>query len=203
MADKASFTLVSNAFRWYEDGSEDGSTPVENQDIDISGRDLDGGDSQLHLRWRVDETGGADGAVTDDYAMEFDRNSSGSWTVVTTSSSYVQVDTASTLVDGDPTTNRATNGISDPGSGSFDAGEQEDGDGEITNLKISASNFSELVFAIKLIAADLSNGDDLDFRLTLNGGTPGMTNNVEPGVSVSKTPTANVPGAMHHYRLRR
>ena len=44
------------AFRLYEDGTESGSSPIEAQDTDTTGRDVNS-DSQVHLRVLIDETG--------------------------------------------------------------------------------------------------------------------------------------------------
>ena len=173
------FDPDADAFRLYDDGTESGSSPKAAQDTDII---LDAtGDAQFHLRYRVQETGGVSGASTDDYALEVSKNS-GAFAAVTGASSNVQSDTASGLVADAVTTNRATDGITD-GTGSFVAGEQEETNGVIEDRQLTASNFTEHVWACKLIDADLGAGDTLDFRMTLNGGSPGMTNSVTPRVS--------------------
>ena len=177
------FTPDADAFRFYDDGTESGSNPKAAQDINI---ELDPtGDEPFHLRWRVQETGGTSGLTTDDYQLQVSKNL-GAYVSVTGVSSNVQADTASLLVADGVTTNRGTNGITD-GTGSFVAGEQEETDGEIEDRQLTASNFTEHVFACKLIAADLGLGVTLDFRLALNGGTPGMTNSIVPRIS---TPAA-------------
>ncbi len=176
------FDPDSDAFRFYSDGTESGSSPKAAQDIDI---ELDAtGDAQFHVRYRVQNQGAAAGLTTDDYALEVSKNS-GSFVAVTASSSDVQSDTASGLTADGATTNRGTNGITD-GTGSFVAGEQEETNGVIENHQLTASNFTEHVWACKLIDTDLGDGDTLDFRITLNAGSPGMTNTVTPRIS---TPT--------------
>ena len=178
---KGTFTPVVNAFRFYEDGTESGSTPLAAQDTDYEYTIT--GDTKFHLRYRIDETGAADGAATDDYRLEMSYNG-GFWTGFGT---YVAVDTASSLTDGAATTNRAApNGISDPGSGSFVAGEQEEGNAVVEDHQLTASNFTEHVWALKLIYADLTTGGKIIFRVCLNAGSPGMTNNVSPIMSVVK-----------------
>lgn len=179
------FTPVANAFRFYEDGTESGSTPIDAQDTNIS-RNVTA-DSILHLRVRVDETGNGAGATTDDYILQFSKNA-GAFTTITSVSANVQgAGTGAGLTDNAATTNRATNGISDPGTGSFVAGGQRESDGTVFDRQLTASNFTEHVWAIKLIAADLANNDTLDFRVSLNGGAPGMTNNVTPRITVTKS----------------
>ena len=138
---------------------------------------------QAHLRVRIDETGGTAGLTTNDYGLEYSKNS-GAWTAITASSSNVKSDTASSLTADGATTNRATNGISDPGAGSFVAGEQEETNGVIENHQLTADNFTEHVWALALVDTDLANGDTLDFRIALNAGAPGMTNTVVPQITV-------------------
>ncbi len=76
-------------------------------------------------------------------------------------------------------------GIGNPGSGSFVAGEQESKNGLIEDRQLTASNFTEHVFAIRLISANLVNTDTLDFRLRLNGAD--FTNDVVPGITIGAT----------------
>ena len=175
----AVFTPDVDAFRFYSDGTESGSSPKAAEDTNI---ELDAtGDAQFHLRYRIQNTTAEAGAGTDDYALEVSKNS-GSYAAVTASSSDVQSDTASGLTADAATTNRATNGISD-GTGSFVAGEQEETNGVIENIALTASNFTEHVWACKLIDADLGDGNTLDFRVTLNAGAPGMANSVTPRIT--------------------
>lgn len=151
-------------------------------------------DSKVHLRVRLQETGGASGVATDDYGLQYRKNG-GTWTSITASSSGVQADTASSLTDGSATTNRGTNGISD-GTGSFVAGEQEEANGVIEDFQLTASNFTELVWALKLIAADLADDDLLEFRVTLNGGSPGISQTVTPSIAVLKLAAISGTGAL-------
>lgn len=177
------FDPDADAFRFYDDGTESGSSPKAAEDTDII---LDPtGDAQFHLRYRVQNDGSLDGATTDDFALEVSKNS-GAFVAVTGASSDVQSDTASGLVADAVTTNRVTDGITD-GLGSFVAGEQEETNGVIEDRQLTADNFTEHVWACKLIDADLAGGDTLDFRVTLNGAAPGMTNSVTPRIT---TPSA-------------
>jgi hypothetical protein len=98
----------------------------------------------------------------------------------------------SSLTDGAATTNRATNGIGDPGTGSFVAGEQEVGNGLIENRQLTAGNFTEHVWALTLVAADLANADTLEFRVLLNGAP--ITAGVTPQITVSTTTNATATG---------
>lgn len=190
------FVPVVNAFRFYADGTENGSSPLDAEDTNIT-VNVDGGDQQVHLRIRIDETGAGSlgGATTDDYQLQYSKNG-GAYTSVTASSSDVHADTGSSLTDGGATTDRATNGISNPASGSFVAGIQEEGDGQIANWQLTADNFTEHVWALLVVAADLANGNTLAFRVTLNGGSPGMTNNVTPTITIQKTSASSIRDAM-------
>ena len=188
MSDK--FVPNFAASRLYEDGTESGSTQIAAQDTDITGRDV-ASDSQVHLRVRIDETGSGSiaGASTDDWTCEYRLNGGGSWVTITTTSSAVQTDTASSLTDTSATTDRAVDGIS-AGGGSFLAGVQEDGNGEITDFQHTADNHTEHVFAILLISSVLNDADALTFRVALNGSS--IAAGVVPSITVSKASDTEV-----------
>ncbi len=178
------FEPTAAAFRFYKDDgspSESTSTPIAGQDANID-QSVVAGDKQVHLRYRVDETGAGDidGDTTDDYTIEYQVNAGGGWTLITASSSRVQADTSSLLSDGSATTNRTQDPISG-GSGSFVAGEQEDQDGEIENSQLTGNDFTEHVWALDLISADWSTDDFVEFRMRYNGGA--MDNSVTPRIT--------------------
>ena len=89
----------------------------------------------------------------------------GGWQSVFETSSNVKSDASSSLTDGNVTTNRSTDGITD-GAGSFIAGRQDEGEfgGTIANYQLTADNFTEHVLALVLVSADLADADFLDFR---------------------------------------
>jgi hypothetical protein len=184
-ADK--FIVGTNFYRFYEDGTEAGSTALAVQNTGIS-VDVSGGDVQIQLRYSVEETGSGAiaGASTDDYQLEYNSSAGGGNTAVTASSSYVQADTGSSLTDTNATTDRSTEGISN-GPGAFFAGEIEAGNGEITDFQHNADDYTEHVWCLLVIAADVSDAETLDFRITLNGGSPGLSNNVTPRITITKT----------------
>jgi len=186
---KATFTPAFDAWRFYNDGGEATSAPWAAVSTNINVK-CGAGDRKVHLRVRIQETAGAAGASTDDYQLQVSKNA-GAYANVAAASSNIKADTGSSLTDGSATTNRATNGLTD-GSGAFVAGVQEEGDGQVANHALTASNFTEHVWALTLVAADLANGDTLDFRITLNGGAPGMTNSVTPRITVSKGTAATL-----------
>ncbi len=184
--------IEPNAFRLYDDGTESGSSPKAAQDVNI---ELDStGDAQFHLRYRFQNNTNVSMSTLDDYRLEVSKNG-GSFATVTASSSNVQSDTASGLTDGAATTNRATDGIAD-GTGSFNAGEQEETNGVIEDLRILFADFTEVVWGCKLIDADVSDTDTLDFRVAYASGgggfgDPGMLNSVTPRITVSVAPGPN------------
>lgn len=189
MGGKATFTPAFDAWRFYEDGTESGSSAIDAQNTNIN-RDVSAGNATCHLRVRIQETGGADGATTDDYGLQYQVNGAGGWTTITDASSRARAFTTSGLTDGGTTTNRSTDGITD-GTGSFVAGEQEEANGVIEDRQLTASNFTEHVWALEIVSADNANADTLDFRITLNGGNPGMTNSVTPRITITKVTTYN------------
>jgi hypothetical protein len=197
------FTPVVNAFRFYTDGTEDGSTPAQNQDVNDALTAMLA-DTIRHLRYRIQESGNdTSGATTDDYGLEVSVGGGG-FQAVTAASTFVQAATGSALTDGGATTNRATNGITD-GSGVFAAGEQEEANGVIEDHQLTAANFTEHVWAILLVAADFTPATPttLDFRVTLNGGAPGMTNSVTPRITVTVPASIQAARSMHQFRMRR
>ena len=88
----------------------------------------------------------------------------------------------SQLTDGGATTDRSSDPISNPGGGSFVAGEQESANGLIENSQLTADNFTEHVWALKLLSTNLATDDTLDFRLRLNGGA--ITNDFVPRITI-------------------
>lgn len=182
MSDK--FVITFRAFRFYNDGSESGSSPLADQDVNVTGFNVDS-NNQFHLRISLEETGSGDigGATTDDYGVQKRFNGAGGWETITASTSIIRTDTNSDLTDTDPTTNRAT-GITD-GAGSFFAGIQEEGDSEITDFEHIFNDFTEHVLAFEAVSADLANADFCDFRVILNGSI--VTNSVVPRITFTKT----------------
>lgn len=85
------------------------------------------------------------------------------------------------LTDGNATTNRLG-----AGTGSFVAGEISE-DGLVDNHQITASNYTEHLYSLTLVSAQLANNDTLDFRVLRNGATTGMTYTVTPRITVSKS----------------
>lgn len=171
----AMVAYAQNAYRFYEDGAENTSTALGSQDTALS-RDVTA-DSNIQLRIRIQETGGANGATTDDYRLQ--RNIAGAgFGDVTTTSTGVKGFNSASLTDAGTTTQRLTNG-----TGSFVAGEIAE-TGLVTDRQVTASNYMELLYSLTLVAAELSNGQAVTFRVLVNGNT--MTYNVTPTLNVTK-----------------
>ena len=69
------------------------------------------------------------------------------------------------------------------GSGAFVAGEISEV-GLVTDRQLTANNFTEMLYTLTLVAADLADGDTLDFRVLLNGATTNVTYSVTPRITV-------------------
>lgn len=172
----ATVTLSQAAFGYYEDGTETGSTIIGTQDTNIS-RNVDSNSNML-LRVRLQEGGSGSGNTTDDYQLQYSKNS-GAYTDVTTVSSNIIGFNSTNLTDGGATTNRLT-----AGSGSFVAGEISE-DGLVDDHQITASNYTEHLYALTLVSADLANNDTLDFRVLRNGSP--ITYSITPRITATKT----------------
>lgn len=74
--------LTQASFRLYADGTESGSSALAAQDANYTA-DISGGDVNLALRVRLQETNAGNGDSTDDYKLQFQINGAGSWKDVT------------------------------------------------------------------------------------------------------------------------
>ena len=86
------------------------------------------------------------------------------------------------LTEGQATTNRLTGG-----TGTFVPGKVSEL-GHVQNIGWSAFNFTEILYSVKLIAANLAGGDTLRFRVVRNDTTTEMTYSVTPTVNLVTTP---------------
>ena len=84
-----------------------------------------------------------------------------------------------TLTESAATTNRLTGG-----SGTFTPGKVSE-IGHVTNVGWSGNNYTEILYSVKLIAAQLADGDTLRFRVLRNGATTNMTYAVTPTVNIA------------------
>lgn len=159
----AKVVLTQAAFRFYEDGTESGSTAIAAQDANIT-RDAAETDSVVLLRIRIQETGGISGVATDDYLLQYKVNTNAWQLVGSINQGVVEVESyqSGNLTDGAATTNRLG-----AGSGSFVAG-KIDMSNPLDDLQITASNYTELLYSIILNSFYLVNGDVIQFRVLRN-----------------------------------
>ena len=165
------------AWRFYDDDAgEAASAPLEAEDTDHT-LTVDA-DTSIQLRMAIQNNDAA--GSTDDYRLDYDKNSVG-FAILTTSDTGTGILAATAgLTNDNATTDRATNGITD-GSGTFDAHVQiTDG---IGNATLGASNWTETVYGVRFISANVANNDTFDFEF----GRPNvMVNTVVPRITISK-----------------
>ena len=182
------FGITARAFRFYDDGTEAGASALANENTnyttDIATK------VQLVLRYGVQESGAgsASGATTDDYQLQYSKNG-GAYTSITTSSTNIKAFASADLTDAGTTTSRLS-----AGTGSFVAGEISEA-GLITDRQLTANNYSDYVYTIEVVPADVVATDYFDFRVLRNGGvfntysvTPRLTisNSAVFGITASK-----------------
>lgn len=169
--------LITNHFRFGSDGGTESTHHfLAAEDTNISLRT----EIPFLLRFNVQETGGSAAANVDN-TFEYRKNS-GSWTAVTTTSSNVKAVAVTAFADAANCTQRLS------GSGTFEtsgSGCTEDGVSGGNVNDIAASGCSETECGLQIVAADVSDGDTLEFRLTSPDFT--ITNNVTPTITVLKS----------------
>lgn len=138
-------------------------------------------DRRLLLRIRIQETGGKSGATTDDWQLQYSKDG-GAFTSITTSTSNVKGFGSVALTDAGTTTQQLT-----AGTGSFVAGEISES-GLVTDRQLTASNFTELLYTLQLVDADINGKASFTFRTLFNGAT--FTYNVTPTLTVLSNLTA-------------
>ena len=174
----AMFAPEFTKWRFYDDDAgEAASAPLEAQDTDHTL--TVNVDTSIQLRMAIQNNDAA--GSTDDYRLDYDKNATG-FAILTTSDTGTGIlaNTAG-LTNDNATTDRATNGITD-GSGTFDAHVQiTDG---IGNATLGASNWTETVYGIQFIAANVADTDTFDFEF---GRPNSMTNTVVPRITIAQS----------------
>ena len=147
----ATWDQVSYAF--YEEGTESGSTIIGTADTQQTLTV----DTNYQLRIQVDETGGGSGDLR---TIDFQYNHAGAGYVdVGAATTAVQYVDSTSLTNGADTTQRLD-------TGSFintNAGVTEDN--TIPNLTYGANEKCEFLLSFKIIGADVSDGDEILFRI--------------------------------------
>jgi len=190
------FTPHFNAFRLYDDDAgEATSAPLEAQDVNHS-INVDS-NVAFQVRCRIDETGNASGTTMDDYILQYEKNDSTIWVNLTTTDTGDGIRAvAAALTNDNATTDRSQDPISNPGGGSFDAGEQST-DGVVDDMQLTANNFTEHAYGAELVSANVANNDTFDFRFANSSIS---ANNVEPRMTVVKSAGGlGIPIAFYHH----
>ena len=170
--------ITQAAFQFFDDaGTESGAASLAALNTAVTGN-LDNGDGYGVLRVRLQSTTAVAVPSTDDFQLQWERNSSGTWTNVTTGGTTVRGYDNPNLTDGAATTNRLG-----AGSGSFVAGKITE-TGDVPNMGWTANNYTELVYSLTLRSADLLDGDVLRFRVLRNGATSVMTYTQTPLINI-------------------
>ncbi len=168
------YNVSQDGFRFYADGTESASAALAAEDTDISRAP----DTVTQVRLGLQETGGANGGGSV-FQLRVSKNGSG-FVNVTGASANVRA-AAGAMTDDEVTTNRLT-GF----TGSFVGGRVDEADGATTTtVDTPANDFTEIVFSITIIDADVAGGDTLDFQVTDDqDGT--VTYNAVPRITVDK-----------------
>jgi hypothetical protein len=155
-------SIAARAYRFYADGTETGSTALVNENTAYDA-DVTSGNVNLQLRYGLQESAGVAGSATDDYQLQYSVNA-GAWNNVAGASSVIKAFPSSNLTDAASTTSRLS-----AGTGSFVAGEIDEADGIVTDWQITANNYSDLLYSITIVSADVSDNDTILFRALRNG----------------------------------
>ena len=184
--------ITQAAYRWYGEGTESGATALANQDTAVTG-DITNGDATGTLRIRLQSTTAVAVPATDDFQLQYEKNTSGSWINVSAVTTNVSTYDSPNLTNAAATTNRLTGG-----TGSFVAGKVSE-DSLMDDLGWAGNNFTELVYALKVKAADVAASDILRFRVLRNGATATMTYSVTPRIDIIQTLPAVTQQAYRFY----
>lgn len=178
------FALTVQHYRFFnDDGSETTMTVAANEDTALT-LNINQATPRTILRMVLSETGAGSisGATTDDYQLQYSYDG-GAYTNVTTTSSVVKGFNSTNLTDAGTTTNNPN--LTD-GGGTFVAGEISES-GLVTDRQITANNWTELVYTLEVVHANVANAKNIDFRVLLNGATTNMTYSVTPRITVQDT----------------
>jgi hypothetical protein len=115
----------------------------------------------FHIRISFDETSGATKSGT--LQLQVNYNGTG-WNDVNASSSYARTFTGSALTDFITNTNLCT-----AGSGDWNNGVADEDDGNTGSFSMVKSDYTECMWAVYIVDADVADGLTLQFRLTAAG----------------------------------
>lgn len=173
------FALTQWAYRWYEDGTESGATAIAAENTAPTRYTVANTVVVLRIGLQESGAGSVSGATTDDYQLQRSV-AGGAFGNVTGASSGVRGFASASLTDAGTTTQ-----LLSAGTGAFVAGEISES-GLVTDRQITANNFTELLYALEIVAADVAEGNAITFRVLLNGATTNMTYTVTPTINITK-----------------
>lgn len=175
-------------YRFRTDTGTIDATPTWGANEDTTYVPLSG--ANLRVRFLVWNDGTAT-TGNQSWSLYYQKNGTGSFAAVTTTSTVVKAVDAGSSADN---TSLATQRLTSPASGTFVAG-QYDETGATGTIAITTGNFSEFEFGIQFVTADLTNGDYVKLRVYA-GGSALQAYDVEPQIypSVPKTITSPVGG---------
>lgn len=187
-------------FAFGDPGTETGHT-LDTSSVDRT-TTVDGeGNYAFFLRINLNQTRTTqDQNLTRTYKLQYDKDGAASWTDVTGSSSNVQAVADSNITDGAATSER----IGGTGA-AFLAGEYDEGDGVLDSITWSTGDteYTEMLWSLQVIDADMAAGATLDFRVIESDNTalnntgsedlPRLTWNAPAGATVHEH-VANADG---------
>lgn len=164
-------TLDMEAYRWYADGTESGSTAAAAQDTIVAYRAGTTNNIQLRMRLKTNVVLPA----TADLTLRVGSNSGNLAPV--TSSTDVAIYNSASLTDGAATTNRLTGG-----TGTFTAGKISE-DGVVDDITWPVANYTEILFALTA-KNTIPAGALRVFDLTCSVAGSGVSMDAEPRIIV-------------------
>lgn len=173
-------------YRWRnDDGAESAASFATGEDATSSLNWFLG--DRMRLRLLVWNNGtGATTSIA--YRPEYAQSPcSSGWTTIPTAaalgSEHWVMDLSQYVLDGTASTNVAS-GLTDPGGGTFVAGEARTSSNTTAGHALSTSQFTEIEYGMRS-TLNLSTGTVYCFRLTNSGSTYGFTYTVRPDISIS------------------
>lgn len=144
--------------------SDDGSQTAAQYKVAGNSNWYEAPGTKFRLRVCIQETAAAADSTTA-WQLQYNKNAAG-WNNVTGSSSVVRATSSAHVTDG-----TATTSFSYMGTGTFVAGSIDTSDGVASSTAIGASGHTEVEFCCALQAADVADGDTVEFRVVKSGGT--------------------------------
>lgn len=168
--------MTQQAYQFYAEGTESAATALAAQDTPTIGPMA--GDLPLQLRTMFQNSSGQS-QTSSTWKLQYEKNSSGTWVDVTTSSVGVRAYDSPNLTDGaGAPTNRLTGGV-----GTFWTGPVSETGSYANYTMSSTTTFTEFLWSIVLRSADLANNDVLKFRVLRNDSTIALTYGITPQIT--------------------